>query len=227
MKNKSNISSHTKLFFSRLLCLFFAAFVSPLSSLAQEQWTSADFKKCNTAKDIAYLTKNEKEVIFYLNLVRSNPKLFEQTYLKNYLDTAAIERTPNVESLIAELKTMVPVKILSPQFDLFEVAKNHATEMGIYGKTGHINIKGESFEVRGAKLSQKYKSVMENCQYGYNKGLSIVIDLLIDEEIPDFSHRKSLLSNNIKYVGAVIRKHKVYNYNCVIELSGSIKSNPK
>jgi uncharacterized protein YkwD len=65
---------------------------------------------------------------------------------------------------------------------------------------------------------------MENCQYGYNDGLSIVIDLLIDEEIPDLSHRKSLLNSEVKFIGVAIRKHKIYRYNCVIEMGYGLKN---
>jgi uncharacterized protein YkwD len=181
------------------------------------------YERCNTAKDIGYLSKEEKSVILYLNLVRINPPLFAQTYLKNYLDTAPIKQTEYLESLLNELKNMQPVEVVKPQYDLFEVAKKHATEMGLQGKTGHSSLNGEGFESRASDLSKRYQKALENCQYGYSDGLGIVIDLLIDENIPDLSHRKSLLDKNIKYIGVAIRKHKVYRHNCVIELGYELK----
>jgi hypothetical protein len=178
---------------------------------------------CNTAKEIAYLTKEEKAVIFYLNLVRSNPKLFVSKYLKTYLDTAPIKQTPYLSSLLKELGAMKPMQVITPQFDLYEVAKKHATEMGIQGKTGHISLSGVSYENRASELSKRYEKVMENCQYGYQDGLSIIIDLLIDEDIPDLSHRRSLLNKEVKFIGVSTKKHKVYRYNCLIELGYALK----
>lgn len=195
------------------------------SSFKTANWQINDEKLgyCNTAKDIGYLSAEEKEVIYYINVVRTQPKLFAQYYLKNYLDTAPIKQTVYLNSLINELNSMQAVEILEPQFDLFEVAKKHATEMGLQGKTGHTSLSGESYESRASDLSERYEKAMENCQYGYSDGLSIVIDLLIDEDIPDVSHRKSLLHKEVKYIGAAIRKHKVYRYNCVIEMGYQLK----
>lgn len=191
--------------------------------MANGQTDSSYLKHCNTAKDIGYLTQQEKSVIYYINIVRTNPKLFASKYLKNYLDTAPIKQTEYLKSLIIELNTMPPIDLLEPQYDLFEIAKKHATNMGLQGKTGHVNMNGEGYENRAMELSKRYEKAMENCQYGYSDGLSIVIDLLIDEDIPDLSHRKSLLNKDVKYIGTAIRKHKVYHYNCVIEMGYQLK----
>jgi hypothetical protein len=201
--------------------LFTLSLVS-FKATAQE-WDSVALAHCNTAKDIGYLTTEEKGVIFYLNLVRVNPNLFAKTYLKNYLDTAPIKKSLYLKSLMKELESMSSIDLVEPQYDLYEVAKKHATEMGIQGKTGHISLSGDSYEKRAINLSKRYLKAMENCQYGYSDALSIVIDLLIDEDIPDLSHRKSLLNKDVKYIGASIKKHKVYRYNCVIEMGYELK----
>ena len=207
-----------KLYYIALFSLLMVSFKTN-----NPQWDADTFNQCNTAKDIGYLSMEEKSVIFYLNLVRINPSLFAETYLKTYLDTAPIKQTIYLKSLLKELKTMKPVDVLAPQFDLFDVAKNHATEMGMHGKSGHVSLGGENFESRAIELSKRYQKAFENCQYGYSDGLSIIIDLLIDEDIPDLSHRKSILDRQVKYIGTAIRKHKVYRYNCVIELGYQLK----
>jgi len=206
-----------------LIAFFTFIFIHFSSSYAQ-QWSDSTLAMCNTANEIGYLTQEEKAVIFYINLVRVNPKLFAQTYLKTYLDTAPIKKSKYLESLKNELNKMKKISPIEPQFDLFEVAKKHAIEMGNQGKTGHVSLSGENYESRAIELSKRYEKAMENCQYGYSDGLSIVIDLLIDEEIPDVSHRKSLLNPDVKYIGVAIRKHKVYRYNCVIELGYKLKN---
>ena len=207
-----------KLHLLALLTLTFISF-----KIDDQEWDRATIAKCKTAKDTDYLTAEEKGVIFYINLVRVNPNLFAKTYLRNYLDTAAIEKSIYLESLIKELESMSSIDVVEPKYDLYEEARKHATDMGIQGKTGHISLKGESYGKRASKLSNRYLMALENCQYGYSDALSIVIDLLIDEDIPDLSHRKSLLNKEVKYVGASIRKHKVYGYNCVIEMGYELK----
>lgn len=207
-----------KIYFIAFIGLCLASFTP-----VEQQWEEATMIKCNTAKDIGYLTREEKEVVFYLNLVRVNPKLFVQTYLKNYLDTAPIKKTEYLHSLLDELNRMNPIGIIEPQFDLYQVAKKHATEMGIQGKTGHVSLNGESYEKRAENISKRYEKALENCQYGYSDALSIVIDLLIDEDIVDVSHRKSLINKDVKYIGVSIKKHKIYRYNCVIEMGYDLK----
>lgn len=206
------------------IIIFFIQLLFFFNVSLAHQWPDSTLAICNTAKNTGYFSKEEKAVVFYLNLVRINPQLFAKTYLKSYIDTAAIKKTKYLESLIKELNEMKALTPIKPQFDLYEVAKKHATEMGNQGKTGHVSLSGENYESRASDLSKRYEKVMENCQYGYNDGLSIVIDLLIDEEIPDVSHRKSLLNPEVKYIGAAIRKHKVYRYNCVIELGYKLKN---
>lgn len=188
-----------------------------------QEWPDSLLKKCQTAQSIAYLTTEEKAVVMFINMVRSNPALFAQTYLKNYLDTAPVEKTAYVSSLLRDLNAIRPVGIVVPQFDLYEMAKKHATEMGNKGKVGHVSPDGISYAARVADLSKRYQKVLENCQYGYADALSIVIDLLIDEEIPDLSHRKSLLNPEVLYIGVSIKKHKTYQYNAVIELSSELR----
>lgn len=175
--------------------------------------------KANTAKSIAYLTKNEKEVIYYINLLRINPALFAQTYLKTYLDSTNTAPSDNILSLQQDLANTKPMPVLKPQFDLFEEAKKHAIDMGKAGKIGHVSSLGETYELRTLGLTKRYQIVRENCQYGYNNALAIVIDLLIDEGIPELSHRKALLNDHLLFIGTAIRPHRIYNYNCVMELA--------
>ena len=94
--------------------------------------------------------------------------------------------------------------------------------MGLTGKTGHESSNGKSYTVRIKRLGRKYESLFENCQYGNEDGLSIVIDLLIDEDIDDTGHRKTLLNPAIQYVGTHISPHLVYKINCVQEFGGRI-----
>src|ERR1035437_4229437 len=66
--------------------------------------------KYDAAKSVGsnYMTQLENDVIYYTNLARMNPKLFNETYLKTYLDSSK-ENDSYTSSLIAELKTKKPM----------------------------------------------------------------------------------------------------------------------
>jgi len=192
-----------------------------LNSFAQtyqlNEWDSATLEKANTAKDIDYLTEEEKNVIFYMNLARMNGPLFAKTFVKVYMDSTEMESDDYAESLIRELNKSKSKAPLTSRKDLYEVAKTHAKTMGKSGRTGHYD-----FEKRTREIASIYDGITENCDYGPDDGLSIVMDLLIDEGIPDVGHRETILDPDLKYIGTSIKKHKKYRYNCVMEFGGGL-----
>jgi len=90
--------------------------------------------------------------------------------------------------------------------------------MGRLGKKGHRSEDSKSFEERMEKFKNKYKTIKECNQYGYPDALSIVIDLLIDDDKESLIQRKALLHPELKYIG--IRSHKKYKINTSILMGG-------
>jgi len=171
--------------------------------------------EANSAEKEKYLSAEEKQVIYYLNLVRSNPALFEKTYLKKYLDSTKLNNN-YTKSLIKTLKETKSMGILKPSKDLFEVAKDHAIKFGKAGKIGHDN-----FKLRMKPLNDTYNYVLaENCDYGNDKALDIVMSLLIDDGIADYGHRKNILDSKFKFIGISIQPHKKHDINCVMDFGG-------
>ena len=203
---------------SFILCLVFFTSQTCFSQTPQfKEWDNATLEKANTAKDIDYLTTEEKNVIFYINLARTNGPLFAKTFVLTFIDSIEMESNDYVKSLIRDLKKSKPITLLTSRKDLYEVAKTHAKTMGKSGKTGHYE-----FEKRTREIARIYDGITENCDYGPDDGFSIVMDLLIDEGIPDVGHRETILDSNIRYIGASIKKHKKYRYNCVMEFGGGL-----
>jgi uncharacterized protein YkwD len=176
---------------------------------------SAFIKKANTAKEISYLLPEEKSVIFYLNVLRSDPKFFLEHYLQQYLDSTK-ENDPYTKTLIKTLANTERMILLQPQKDLSLIAKTHAIKCGKDGIVGHGN-----FKERFHSVNDKYKgNVAENCDYGNHSALQIVMVLLIDEGIKDLGHRKNILNPRYKNVGISIQPHKRYKQNCVMDFGG-------
>lgn len=196
---------HTYLFFKIPICivLFFVLNNAQAQKKMPDNWHDSYYNKANTAKDADYLTPQEKEVYYYLNLARLNPGLYAETLLKEY---AGVIDNDYEKSLYDKLKEMKPLKVIKPSKKHWESAKCHAIATGKKGIIGHKRI-GDC---------DKYYSG-ECCSYGLARAKDIVADLLIDEGVPSLGHRKILLGR-YQVMGVAIRPHKKYGTNAVIDL---------
>lgn len=185
--------------------------VSPLASY-NNVWNNKKFSECNTAINAGYLSKGEKDVIYILNLIRSNPALFAKTVLKKYPDASGngylAEDSFYFISLVKTLETMQPLNLLYPDITCFESAKCHAVYAGLTGYVGHER------KTKDCKAKKYFSG--ECCDYGHSNPLDIVLSLLIDEGIPSLGHRLVMLSSFTK-VGVSIQPHKKYSHNTVLD----------
>ncbi len=202
------------------LLLVVTASVSAQKITPFESWKTKDLAIANSARTLKDVSFQEKKVIFYINLARMNGKLFAETYLKDYMDDMRLPKNKFYRSLVKTLAEQDSMPPLEPQDDLFKEAIQHSKEMGRLGKKGHRSEDSKSFEERMEKFKNKYKIIRECNQYGYPDALSIVIDLLIDEDKESLNQRKALLNSELKYIGIGIRSHKKYEINTSILMGG-------
>ncbi len=173
-------------------------------------WDKAVTAGANTAADAGYMTEEEKGVVLLTNLARIDGPLFVETVFARWLEHE--KSTDYTRSLVRELKKTSGLTPLVPQRDLYDIARGHAIKSGKRGQTGH-----QRFEKRFKPVMGKYSRVAENCAYGYDKALDIVIGLLVDEGIRDLGHRKNMLNKDLNSIGVSIQPHKNYRYNCVMD----------
>lgn len=185
--------------------------VSPLAAYSKI-WNDKKYSVCNTAANCTYLSKDEKEVVYILNLVRVNPALFAKTVLVPYPSVSGdgylAADSFYFISLLNTLQTMEPLGVLYPDYQCFESAKHHATASGMSGYVGHER------KTKTSKAKKYYDG--ECCDYGHTTPLDIVLALLIDEGIPSLGHRDVFLSNYSK-IGVSIQPHKKYLTNTVFD----------
>lgn len=179
-----------------------------------EKWTTGELEKANTAKAAVYLTDEEKKVIFYANLVRINPKLFGETYAQRFIDSAG-NTGAYAHSLLAELKRKKPSQALLPDSVLSAAAAEHAAATGKSGRIGHSGNKKRFRQVRN-----RFTLWGENCSYGYDEALDIVMQLLIDENTSSLGHRENILKPEFSYIGTGISEHIIYKWTCVQDFGG-------
>ena len=179
-------------------------------------FTPEELKEANTFSEADYLDKTGKEIVLMMNLARMYPKKFADQFLPEFISgTDEFDRSSNYKSLIKDLKKMQAAPPLKPRKELYEKAAYHARDMGETGKIGHDAADGTSFQDRMKPLREQFYGVGENCQYGYNDARYIIVDLLIDEDVPDVGHRKNILDDRFIYSGTAVHEHKKYSYNSV------------
>ena len=187
--------------------------------LAAQQWTSEQLARANTARNASYLSEQEKQVIFLCNLARMDGALFAATYLTQH--------TPNnpsnwyIASLYRDLQSVKGRQPLYPDRRLYATAAYHAADMGRSGRTGHTSSDGTDFanRVYGGLGEKTY--IAENCSYGSNndQAINIVVQLLVDANVPSLGHRKNILNPDLSAIGVAIAPHATYEYMCVMDFA--------
>ena len=174
-------------------------------------FSSSEIAAANTALNEDYLTAEEKNIFLYTNLVRLYPRKFYEFY-KAYViedgEESKLRSNRYYTSLTKELKSMKPVGALLPEKKMFELAECWAVESGELGLLGHDRV----------KCPRGYSG--ENCGYGFDPSrLYFVMLLLIDEGVEGVGHRKNILYDEFKGLGAALRPHKSYRYDVVQNFS--------
>lgn len=203
-------------------CIAFSTSLSAQNSDLFKLWPDSVLVKANTAKSADYLSDEEKEVIYYMNLCRLNPQLFSQTFLKDYLKERSIKKDKYVKDLMRFLEETDDMVLLYPKQDLTLASEKHAEDMGKTGRTGHNASDGTSFADRLGSFAEVYAGINENCNYGLSDGRDIVMDLLIDKEVSNAGHRKNILDREMRFVGVAIEPHKRFRFNCVQDFGGKL-----
>lgn len=175
------------------------------------QWTAKEISLTNTAVNCGYLTDNEKLTVQYCNMARLFPQKFIEVELKPFLLENKITKNSYAESLLMDLKKMKAINALNPDSILYEKAKSFAIISGEKGQVGHFNFNNR---MKGYLLAG------ENCDYGHQNALDIVMSLLIDEDVQNLGHRKNILNPEFVTIGISIQPHKKYNYVCVMDFTG-------
>ncbi len=214
-----------------LFSFIFCSFVTQKSLFSQNKvenfWKKERIAQANTAQNAAYLTANEKQVIFFLNLARLDPVGFAKNIEKVWKADSKNEfgQTNNLgqnkwfQSLLKDLQNTKPMTALQPNEALSGVAKKHATEMGKIGQIGHKSPDGTTFDKRIRKALPQAGFISENCDYGNSNPLDIVMSLLVDQDVPSLGHRKNILNPVYKRIGVGIQPHKKYQTNTVMDFA--------
>ena len=133
----------------------------------------------NTAVDVNYLSELEKEVVYEINLFRSNPTAYAEKYiapLAKYYDKKILyypgdkpiltkEGVSALRECLRALKNASPAPVLYPDKLLTQAADDHQKDQAKTGKTGHIGKNGSNSKIRIERYGKWQVRIAENIAY--------------------------------------------------------------
>lgn len=195
-------------------------------------WSSEELALANTAKNVDYLSTEEKNIIFYMNLARMDGTRFFNTYFQNFVDAhnQRMKRYSNYAQLKVnrydayyrgleqDLRKAKNLGILYPDETLTYISDQHGKDMNKHNIVGHVSSDGRTMVDRIEKY-YKNRGMAENLAFGFSGGLDNVCMLLLDTGIPDVGHRKNILNTSLglNLVGVSIQAHPHYKYSATID----------
>lgn len=191
--------------------------------------------KLNTAANVSYLSSIEKEIIYEINLFRSNPADYASKYIAplSKLYKGKLLYYPNDNPLLSkegvralnecvrELKKASPLPIIYPSSGLSKAAADHVRDQSKTGKTGHYGSDHSDSKKRIERYGDWKVRIAENIAYGGISARQIIIYLLVDDGEYARGHRKNFLRPEFNTVGVSVGHHPVYNTISVMDFAGS------
>jgi len=189
--------------------LFVALLLLIHCTVKSQGWTYEEIQQANTAINVTGITTQEKEVIKYLNLARMYPQKFGMVEVKDYLGPAIygdyLKTSTYKQSLLVELQNRAAIAPVYFDESMYLLALCFAKESGASGLVGHTRI----------SCTKGFDG--ECCNYGPDQGKDILLQLLIDHNVPSLGHRKICLDEAYDKVGASIKPHLKYVNCCVVD----------
>ena len=189
----------------------------------------------NTAARVNYLSPLEKEIIFEINKLRSNPAKYAAQYIaplaKRYQrrmlyypgDKPLLTRegVSALNECVRDLKRQKTLPLLYPSAGLSKAANDHVKDQSRTGQVGHTGSDRSHSKERIERYGTWRVRIAENIAYGGITAQQIVVYLLIDDNVRDRGHRKNFLNPDFKQIGVATGSHPEYEKMTVMEFAGA------
>jgi len=188
------------------------------NQLGSDIWGDSVKRAANTAATTAYMSEEEKDVLYWLNLARLHPDLYAELYIsphlclyKYYKGRIGSPYDDHIKTHITYINTCYIFMAkhdaraaLVPDEANYKSAECHAIESGKTGYVGHDR----------TNCTQNFSA--ECCEYGSSEGYSVIHNLLLDVDVPGLGHRRACLAT-YHNIGISVQPHLTYGVNTVLD----------
>ncbi len=183
----------------------------------------------------------EQAILEEHNKVRQNPQSYiplmeawlddfaNETIVKNGVSSGVDLITQEGKAAVVEaieyLRQQPPVGPLQPSLGLAKSAADHVRDQGETGKTGHDGSDGSDPQTRMKRYGFPSFSG-ENIAYGPTTAQQVVMQLIIDDGVPDRGHRISIFKPEFNVAGVACGPHLTFRTICVINYAQGYLEGP-
>ena len=122
-----------------------------------------------------------------------------------------------VREAIVELRKREPLQPLRWSKGLAGAAADHVKDQGPVGGLEHRGTDGSSPARRAERRGRWVSAMAENIAFGENPARQVVIQLLVDDGVPDRGHRNNILDGRWGAEGVGCGPHRDYRQICVMD----------
>ena len=134
------------------------------------------------------------------------------------------EGTAPLDEAIEFLSRQPPLPALSWSPGLARAAAELVREQTGTGATGHESGRSGDIRERIEKYGSWQSGIAENIGYGPDTARLMVMELIIDDGVPDRGHRKNIFNKSFTTAGAACGPHPLYRNMCVMDFAVGFKS---
>jgi uncharacterized protein YkwD len=182
----------------------------------------------------AFLSSMEAEVIKEINQARANPQKYaayleeSKKYYKGNIYSPPSAQIPlrkvdgvaGVDEAIRFLKASSPLGPLQPSHGLSLGAKDHVLDLTSRGTSGHRGSDGSLPHERISRYGTWTDTVGEAILFQVTTAREMVLDLIVDDGVPDRGHRKNVFEPGFQVAGVAISPQTGLEGFCVIDYAG-------
>ncbi len=156
------------------------------------------FNRTNTYFNL--LNSAEKELFYWMNYSRSNPKQFWDSCVLPIIKQFPNLNGSNAKSLEKDLAAAGTLPLYSLNKSLIGAAQKHAIDNVNQGRINHQSADGKQFDQRMREILIK-RCASENLASGPSNMLFALVLLYLDIGVADTGHRKCLLTPSFTELG--------------------------